>query len=182
LFPDQNNYGPDNPNLAPFNNTVQTGLAWIQNHAELGQLLNKPVTLTGFGLVTQNNAPHFVPFNSTQAPFGSDSPSTATVAARQATQSFGVTDPQRDDAYAQWLEAGLTEGLGGMAQYQWSQSSLTPVAGSVIQPTVTGTGVSSTVTGTGESPNDGYSIQGQGQVQAVAVLSQAQQSFGSDAT
>ena len=33
---------------------------------------NKPVALTGFGLVTQNNAPNFVPFNSTQAPFGPD--------------------------------------------------------------------------------------------------------------
>lgn len=38
LFPDQNNYGPDNPHLAPFNNTVQTGLSWIQKHAELGQM------------------------------------------------------------------------------------------------------------------------------------------------
>jgi hypothetical protein len=38
---------------------------------------NKPVALTGFGLVTQNNANDFVPFNSTQppdamAPFGPD--------------------------------------------------------------------------------------------------------------
>ena len=89
LFPDQNTYGPDDPSLPAFNNTVQTGLSWIQSHAELGQLydfriyillflilylprFNKPVALTGFGLVTQNNAPDFVPFNSTQAPFGPD--------------------------------------------------------------------------------------------------------------
>jgi mannan endo-1,4-beta-mannosidase len=38
LFPDQNNYGPNNPNLPPFNNTVQTGLTWIQNHAEVGKM------------------------------------------------------------------------------------------------------------------------------------------------
>ena len=38
LFPDQNVYGPDNPNLPPFNNTVQTGLAWIKSHAALSQL------------------------------------------------------------------------------------------------------------------------------------------------
>lgn len=37
-FPDQNSYGPDDPNLPAFNNTVQTGLSWIQTHAELGQL------------------------------------------------------------------------------------------------------------------------------------------------
>lgn len=37
-FPDQNSYGPDDPNLPAFNNTVQTGLSWIQSHAELGQL------------------------------------------------------------------------------------------------------------------------------------------------
>ena len=30
------------------------------------------MALTGFGLVTQNNAPNVVPFNSTQAPFGPD--------------------------------------------------------------------------------------------------------------
>jgi mannan endo-1,4-beta-mannosidase len=38
FFPDQNNYGPDDPSLPAFNNTVQTGLSWIQSHAELGQL------------------------------------------------------------------------------------------------------------------------------------------------
>ena len=37
LFPDQNNYGPDDPNLPAFNNTVNTGLSWIQTHAQLGQ-------------------------------------------------------------------------------------------------------------------------------------------------
>ena len=34
--------------------------------------VNKPVTLAAFGLVTQDNAPFFVPVNKTQAPFGSD--------------------------------------------------------------------------------------------------------------
>jgi len=178
LFPDQNNYGPNNPNLPPFNNTVQTGLAWIQNHADLAQMLNKPVTLTGFGLVTQNNTPNFVPFNGTQAPFGSDQPSTGSVATRDVTQSFGVTDTQRDDAYAQWLQAGLTEGLSGMTQYQWFQTGLTGIAGTAIQPTVSGTAVSPVVTGTGESPNDGYNLQGQGQAGAEGVLSEAAQAFG----
>lgn len=34
--------------------------------------VGKPAALTGFGLVTQSNAPAFVPFNSTTAPFASD--------------------------------------------------------------------------------------------------------------
>jgi mannan endo-1,4-beta-mannosidase len=182
LFPDQNNYGPDDPNLPPFNNTVQTGLSWIQSHAELAQLFNKPVALTGFGLVTQNNAPNFVPFNGTQAPFGPDPPPTSTAATRAATQSFGVTDSQRDDAYAQWLQAGLQSELGGLTQYQWSQNNLTTGVGTAIQPTVTGTGDSPIVTGTGESPNDGYGIQGQGEAGAVGVLSEAANAFGADAT
>jgi len=183
LFPDQNNYGPDDPNLSAFNNTVQTGLTWIQSHTELAQLFDKPVTLTGFGLVTQNNAPVFVPFNSTLAPFGPDSSSSsAAPTRRQAIQPFGVTDAQRDDAYAQWLQAGLLGGLAGMTQYQWSQSNLTTGAGTAIEPTVTGTGVSATVTGTGDSPNDGYGLQGEGEADAEGVLSTSSQAFGSDAT
>jgi len=38
LFPDQNSYGMDDPNLPPFNNTVNQGLAWIQAHSTLGKL------------------------------------------------------------------------------------------------------------------------------------------------
>lgn len=38
LFPDQFNYGPDDPNLPPFNNTVNQGLDWIRSHAEVGRL------------------------------------------------------------------------------------------------------------------------------------------------
>lgn len=34
--------------------------------------VGKPAALTGFGLVTQSNAPAFVPFNSTSAPFASE--------------------------------------------------------------------------------------------------------------
>lgn len=37
LFPDQNTYAPVDPNLSPFNNTVQAGLDWIQKQAQAGQ-------------------------------------------------------------------------------------------------------------------------------------------------
>jgi len=175
LFPDQNNYGPTNPNLPAFNNTVQVGLSWILNHADLAQVFNKPVCLAAFGLITQNNSVVFVPFNSTLPPFGNTA-----LARRQSSneQTFGVTDSQRDDAYAQWLETGLQAGLGGMAQDQWSEGNLTTGVGTAIQPITTGTAESPVVTGTGESPNDGYGIQGEGQTQAVSTLQEASQDFG----
>ncbi|KDR81606.1 hypothetical protein GALMADRAFT_239658 [Galerina marginata CBS 339.88] len=174
LFPDQNSYGVDDPNLSAFNNTVNQGLDWITRHASIGQLFGKPVTLTGFGLVTQTNSPFFVPFNTSQAPFGPDSGSS------QTQQPFGVTDQQRDDAYSQWLTAGLNSGLQGMLQYQWSQGNLTTAVGTAISPTVTGTGVSPDVTGTGVSPNDGYAINGQGLDSVVSTIQQASQQFGLD--
>ncbi|KAF8163296.1 glycoside hydrolase family 5 protein [Crassisporium funariophilum] len=177
LFPDQNQYGIDDPSLPAFNNTVLQGIEWIQAHAAMGKLFGKPVTLNGFGLVTQANAPFFVPFNKTQAPFGPDATNTTTTPTQQ---PFGVTDAQRDDAYTQWLKAGLAAGVQGMLQYQWSQGNLTTGVGTAIAPTVTGTDVTPIVTGTGLSPNDGYSIQGQGQQVVVDTIQQAAQQFAPD--
>jgi len=177
LFPDQNTYGNDDPTLPAFNNTVNQGLEWIRRQADVGKLFGKPVTLNGFGLVTQANAPFFVPFNQTQAPFGPNPLSSSTLTTRQ-QQALGVTDQQRDDAYTQWLTAGLQDGLQGMLQYQWSQSDLLPGYGTIISPTVSGTGVDPTVTGTGLSPNDGYSIQGAGLDGAIEVIQGAAQAFG----
>lgn len=45
-----------------------TSIAMSNVYSSVG----KPAALTGFGLVTQSNAPAFVPFNSTTAPFASD--------------------------------------------------------------------------------------------------------------
>lgn len=38
LFPDQNSYGVDDPNLPAFNNTLNQGLDWIRRQAAIGQL------------------------------------------------------------------------------------------------------------------------------------------------
>lgn len=54
--------------------------------------------MSAFGLVTQNNAPVFVPFNSTTPALNSTSDS---------VQGF-VTDSQRDDAYQQWLNGAFS--------------------------------------------------------------------------
>lgn len=136
LFPDQNSYGIDDPTLPAFNNTVNQGLAWIKQHAMAGMMyvlrfcsslggflsifsrlygrVNKPVTLNGFGLVSQSNAAFFVPFNSTESPVISIFGNSTT--GLNLTSFF--TDEQRNEAYATWLRAGLEVGLQGMFQYQ----------------------------------------------------------------
>lgn len=38
LFPDQNTYGPDDPNIPSFNNTVENGIDWIRQQAAVSQL------------------------------------------------------------------------------------------------------------------------------------------------
>ncbi|KAJ6547556.1 glycoside hydrolase superfamily [Mycena capillaripes] len=160
LFPDQNQYAPDDPNLSAFNNTLQAGLDWIKRNGEASQSLGKPITLTGFGLVTQDNAPSFVPFNSTVAPFANDQIGNLTL--NSTITPFGVTDQQRDDAYAQWLQQGLLSGLSGMIQYQWGQGNLTAVNGTAISPTIDENGIVPLQTENGVSPSDGYSTVGVG--------------------
>ncbi len=59
------------------------------------------MSLDGFGLVSRANLPHFVPFNSSKAPFG---PNSVTV---QSEPSAGVTDGQLTDAYNQWIQGSL---------------------------------------------------------------------------
>lgn len=38
LFPDQNTYAPDDPNLPRYNNNVQNGMAWIIRQAETARM------------------------------------------------------------------------------------------------------------------------------------------------
>ncbi|KAJ7685166.1 glycoside hydrolase family 5 protein [Mycena polygramma] len=180
-----NQYAPDDPNLSAFNNTLQAGLDWIKRHGEASQSLNKPITLTGFGLVTQDNAPSFVPFNSTIAPFANDQfayahPLTGNTTTNS-TQPFGVTDQQRDDAYSQWLQQGISSGLTGMIQYQWGQGNLTAVNGTAISPTIDENGIVPVQSENGVTPSDGYSIVGTGQESAEATLQGAVQQFAPDA-
>ncbi|KAF5391442.1 hypothetical protein D9757_001897 [Collybiopsis confluens] len=171
LFPDQNSYGMDDPSLSAFENTLQIGLDWIKIHAGIATTFNKPVALIGFGLVTQDNAPFFVPFNTTIAPFAADSSSSSTTNSNS-TQSFGVTDAQQGTAYTSWLNAGISAGVSGIMSYQWSQGNLTAQAGTEISPTDDTTGQSSSDNVTGQSPNDGYATQGVGEaaVQGAAQI------------
>ncbi|KAG0707761.1 glycoside hydrolase family 5 protein [Suillus ampliporus] len=179
LFPDQQSYGPDDPNVAPWQSVEQDGTQWITYQAQSAAAVGKPAVLTGFGLVTQSNAPSFVPFNSTVAPFASDNSSS--------NATYGVTAQQQADTYTTWLNTGIAAGLNGIIQYQWGQSNLTAEPGTTITPPTT-TGEQSTPsspgesptpqTQTGESPNDGYSSIGSNTVQQV--LGSASQAIAAD--
>jgi len=169
LFPDQNGYGENDPNLSAFENIVSRGSDWIRRHAESAASSGKPMTLNGFGLVTRENAPRYVPFNSNAAPFGSSEAD---------TQSYGVTIEQRDTAYNTWLDVGRLAGLTSMIQYQWGQDGLTTRPGTTVSSAVEGTDVTGAVEGTGVSPNDGYASNAQGS--DIPFFEQAAQAFGSD--
>ncbi|CAK5273407.1 unnamed protein product [Mycena citricolor] len=167
LFPDQNQYAPDDPNLPAFNNTVQAGLQWIRMHSQSSQTANKPIIMSGFGLVTQESAPSFVPFNSTVAPFANDQIGNVTL--NPGVAPYGVTDPQRNDAYMQWLQQGIASGLAGIIQYQ--------ARSPFHAPTITENGIEPVQNSTGVSPSDGYSIVGVGQESVQNVIQQAAQQF-----
>ncbi|KLO18856.1 glycoside hydrolase family 5 protein [Schizopora paradoxa] len=159
LFPDQNTYGAPDPNLPAINNTIDQGISWIKTNAMVAAGANKPTVLTGFGLVTQNNSGDFVPFNSTIAPFNSSDPAVSggiagLPAVKAASDDFGVTNAQQDDAYTQWITAAATAGVSGAVQYQWGQGGLTGQQGTDIVPNSDTTDV---VPNAGaDSPNDGY--------------------------
>ncbi|KAL0581750.1 hypothetical protein V5O48_000332 [Marasmius crinis-equi] len=171
LFPDQNTYFPDDPSLSSFDNVVQNGVKWIQQHARTAQVLNKPVALTGFGLVTQANLPDFVPFNSSTAPFANST--------SNAVQDIGVTDAQRDEAFETWLDTGIDAGLDGIIQYQWGQTGLQTQPGTTISPNVVGSSQSPNINEAGQSPNDGYSANGVGLASVQDIISNAAQQIGS---
>ncbi|KAJ7223335.1 glycoside hydrolase family 5 protein, partial [Mycena pura] len=160
LFPDQNSYAFDDLNLSAFNHSLLAGLDWIQRHGQSSQHFGKPFTLTAFGLVTQDNAPSFVPFNSTIAPFANDQFGSLSLNATKLP--FGVTDQQRDDAYAQWLQQAILSKVAGVIQYQWGQGNLTAMNGTAIFPTIDENGIIPVQSHKGLSPSDGYSISGFG--------------------
>ncbi|KAG2111540.1 glycoside hydrolase family 5 protein [Suillus discolor] len=182
LFPDQQSYGPDDPNIPSWQNIEQNGAQWITTQAQSAAAVGKPAVLTAFGLVTQANAPDFVPFNSTVAPFASEN-----LAKRQSTLGYGVTDQQQATTYTTWLDTGIASGLNGIVQYQWGQSGLTAEPGTTIDPPTT-TGESPTPSSpgetptpqqtTGSSPNDGYAITGSNTVQQI--LGNSAQSIAAD--
>jgi len=176
LFPDLNQYAPVTAGLDPFNATIQVGLDWIQRHIADARTFGKPIALTSFGLVTVDNNPAFVPFNKTVPVSQSQSGQGGSTG----QQPFRVTDDQRNEAYGQWLKAGLQGGINGMTHYQWGQSGLTGHSGTTISSSSDANTASPNQNGTGVSPNDGYSISGTGEDAVQQVLSDASQQFAAD--
>ncbi|KAG0697493.1 glycoside hydrolase family 5 protein [Suillus ampliporus] len=169
VFPDQESYGPDDPNLDPVQNKINSSLAWIQQSAQSAAAVGKPVVLNGFGLVTQDNLNNFVPFNMTYAPYASGS--TAATDGTNAATTFANTT-QQEEGYSSFLSMGNSAGLAGIMQYQWGSSGITQSSAAIQLDTT------DTPTETGESPNDGYSIANNTAIQQI--LKQGAQAMAGD--
>ncbi|PBK78145.1 glycoside hydrolase [Armillaria solidipes] len=184
FFPDQNTYiqGPADSGLSSFQNVLQEGLDWIQLQGELSSTFGKPVALTAFGLVSQQHAPDFVPFNTTVAPFAANSQGTSntTTSSQTSNSTFGVTSAQRTQAYSAWLDAGITSGLAGIMQYQWGVSNVTAAAGTSFSPDEDSTSASPDETGTSSSPDDGYSIIDSNTEDTESIISAASLQIAAD--
>lgn len=81
--------------------------------------VGKPLALTAFGLVTQDNFPFFVPFNSS-VPLANQTNSTTSSLSKRITTTQGqaATTTQQQSAYLTWLQAGIDAGVQGLTQYQ----------------------------------------------------------------
>jgi len=164
FFPDQNVYAPLDPNLDAFNNTVQAGIDWITMQAQSALTFGKPVSLTGFGLVTQSNVPAFTPFNASQPLFPTNAtnvvpqnpvPTTLGVGLEQA--QLPATDQQQEIAYTAWIQAAIANDVAGITQYQWGQTNLTTPPTQNQGPAQSSTNIFTPALGQqNQSPNDGY--------------------------
>jgi mannan endo-1,4-beta-mannosidase len=132
LFPDQNSYGSTGVSIDAFNDTVNQGIEWIRRQGEAAALYGKPITLTGFGLVTQGNADKFVPFNSTTPLLSSSS--------FNSTNSTTTTDTPTSTVTASAAPTGTTTD---------SVIEVTGTTTDSVSPTTTSSADASTSTSTG---------------------------------
>ncbi|KIK35441.1 glycoside hydrolase family 5 protein [Suillus luteus UH-Slu-Lm8-n1] len=153
LYPDQETYGPYDPNLDPVSNKINSSLTWIQQSAQSAAAVGKPLVLNGFGLVTQTNLNNFVPFNMSYAPYATN---TADVSA----SSDFANSAQQEQGYSSFLQMGDSAGLAGIMQYQWGSAGITQSSAAIQLDTTNSPS-------TGDSPNDGYSIAGNTAIQQI---------------
>jgi len=113
LFPDQMQYflggGVDFASTA-----ISQGNKWVAQHSVTSSVFDKPMTMTAFAIVTKDNWPFFVPFNSS-------------VRMPPGAPCGGVDDFQQDYAFVSWSEVALTGNIGGALEYQWRQNGLEDV-------------------------------------------------------
>ncbi|KAG0695745.1 hypothetical protein DFH29DRAFT_1029519 [Suillus ampliporus] len=148
VFPDQNLYAPDDPNLSPVQNKTDSSLTWIQQSAQSAAAVGKPVVLNAFGLATQSNLNDFVPFILTYAHYASDT---------------AVTDVTARSGFA----VGNSAGLAGVMQYQWSSTGITQTSSTIQLDELDTTNSPAPGATTVASPNDGYSIANNPAIQQV---------------
>ncbi|KAG2052503.1 glycoside hydrolase, partial [Suillus hirtellus] len=156
VFPDQNSYAPDDPNLSPVQNKIQSSLTWIQQSAQSAAAVGKPVVLNGFGLVTQSNLNDFVPFNLTYAPYASDTGFAGSK--RQSSSSDYADDSEQESGYSSFLQMGNSAGLAGVMQYQWGSTGVTQTSSTIQLDELDTTNSPASGATLVASPNDGYSM------------------------
>lgn len=154
LFPDQDDYGTFSPIASFAVNSIATGNSWIIKHAQTGQNAGKPVSLLAFGIVLQEDWSHFIPVNASTGPL------------KLHGSGDGVTDDQGVYARTAWTSTGFNEHfVGGIFQYQWTQTGLSST--SAVQSR------QSNAAG-GTSANDGYPTGPYPNVQTSSQLMTAQ--------
>lgn len=123
---------------------------------------NKPISLTGFGLVTQGNLPAFTPFNSSQPLFPTNSTITTPEIPTPTALGVGLeqgqlplTDTQQQVAYTSWIQSAIENDVAGITQYQWGQTNLTSQDQNQ-QPAQSSTSFTPALGQQNQSPNDGY--------------------------
>jgi mannan endo-1,4-beta-mannosidase len=113
LFPDQVHYFQGSEDDPEDSGTID-GNRWVTTHSATARNFRKPEALTAFSLVTKDNWPLFVPFNSScrmpaNAPCG------------------GVTEIEHNYAYISWAMVGFNGEIGGMLEYMWLEKGLLDV-------------------------------------------------------
>ncbi|KAG1877258.1 glycoside hydrolase family 5 protein [Suillus subluteus] len=175
VFPDQNTYAPNDPNLDSVQNKINSSLVWIQQSAQSAAVVGKPVVLNGFGLVSQSNLNDYVPFNMTCAPYASSKAvmnvTTAIMDATTATDF--ASDTQQQQGYSSFMQMGNSAGLAGVMQYQYGSTGITSSSTATELDKT-----NSSTPATGNSPNDGYSIANNTAI--IQILTQGAQAMAED--
>ncbi|KAG8898094.1 hypothetical protein FRC00_003313 [Tulasnella sp. 408] len=180
LFPDQFDYAakPHDPSVPAFDSLLQDGLDWIDEHISSAAAAGKPVHWAAFGLVEQDDAPFFVPFNSTHVAdtFLDDTsndtnpedwddhfdglPDTVTRRVKRAQRVS--SDRQQRRAYGTWAGRAVRGGAHGITNYQRGQSNLSHRDSSKRSIQARQDSHSAGSDEGGNSPNDGYRISKEG--------------------
>ncbi|KAG1873230.1 glycoside hydrolase family 5 protein [Suillus subluteus] len=151
VYPDQNTYAPNDPNLDPVQNKISSSLAWIQQSAQSGAAVGS--------LLCSTHSRSWV--------------SPQQVMDATTTSDF-ANDAQQEQGYSSVF---ADAGLAGIMQYQWGSTGVSQ-SSTAIQLDTTNSESPTPAQTTGESPNDGYSIANNTAIQQI--LQQGAQAMAAD--